>query len=37
MNRFPGKLAVVTGAAAGFSEAIATRFAAEGAMTRQSR
>ncbi len=32
MNRFPGKVAVVTGAASGFGEAIATRFAAEGAM-----
>ena len=31
MNRFSGKAVVVTGAASGFGEAIARRFAAEGA------
>ena len=31
MQRFQDKVAIVTGAASGFGEAIATRFAAEGA------
>jgi NAD(P)-dependent dehydrogenase (short-subunit alcohol dehydrogenase family) len=36
MNRFSGKVVVVTGAASGFGEAIARRFAAEGTSVRLS-